>query len=125
MNVKVPVNKQNKGNLGETDTLTRNKNSCSFGSLGSRFSDGVKCARCLLWSALGRGMKARVDREEIKLQRTAMTDCTSVSGVTRAFQSYPKLGQDARAFIPHIEQSLEMNHPRSGVILHEAALQLR
>ena len=41
---KSKVNKQNKGNLGETDTLTRNKNSCSSGSLGSGCSDGVKCA---------------------------------------------------------------------------------
>lgn len=58
------------------------------------------------------GMKARVDREKSSCKGQPMTDSASVSGVTRAFPSYPKLGQDARAFIPHIEQSLDMNHPR-------------
>lgn len=67
---KSKVNKQNKGNLGETDTLTRNKNSCSSGSLGSGCSDGVKCARCLLWSALG-GDESKSGQGEIKLQGTA------------------------------------------------------
>ena len=67
---KSKTNKQNKGNLGETDMLPRNKNSCSFGSLGSRCSDGDKCARCLLWSVLG-GDESKSGQGEIKLQRTA------------------------------------------------------
>lgn len=68
--LKSQMNKQNKGNSGDTDMLPRNKNSCSFGSLGSRCSDGVKCARCLLWSVL-EGDESKSGQGEIKLQGTA------------------------------------------------------
>ena len=59
-----------------------------------------------------KGMKARVDREKSSCKGQPMTDSASVSGVTRAFQSYPKLGQDAQPSILHMEQPLDMNHPR-------------
>lgn len=74
-----------------------------------RWSQSVQDAYC---GVPLEGMKAKVDREKSSCKREPMTDSASVSGVTTAFQSYPKLGQDAQASIPHMEQSLDMNHPR-------------
>ena len=60
------------------------------------------------------GTKARVGREKSSCKGRPMTDSASVSGATTAFQGYPKLGQDAQAFIPSMEHSLDVGHPRKG-----------
>lgn len=47
------------------------------------------------------GTKARVGREKSRCNSSPMTDSALVSGARVSLQSYPKLGQDGQAFIPH------------------------
>lgn len=70
MKSKSKMKKQNKSNLGETDMLPRNKNSCTLVPWEADAQMESKCARCLLWSALG-GDESKGGQREIKLQERA------------------------------------------------------
>ena len=105
------MKKQNKSNLGETDMLPRNKNSCTLVPWEADAQMESKCARCLLWSTLG-GDESKGGQREIKLQERAHDRLSLGLRGHNSLSEFPKLGQDAQASIPHMERSLDMNHPR-------------